>query len=201
MSDVALQARERLFGLFAWVCVVFVGLSVGCGKPEGGATGKPQILTRQAVSVEDGMILVDYPGPKGQVLKKDATTDYFCDVPGLINALLDPERTHSYAQAYVQAFDGREWGSYVDGWIEVSRPVYVLGSNQMGAMGPTLVPFAEQETARAFVAKHGGRILRFSELTPDVMAEHARVSRETLRQSGRANPMHSHAAGSHTTAR
>jgi copper chaperone NosL len=167
----------------------------GCGKPEGQTSGSPQPLTRQAISAVDGMILLDYPGPKGQMVKKDAAIDYFCDVPELINAVRDPDHAQAAAQAYVQAFDGRQWGSYRDGWVEVSRPLYVLGSDRMGAMGPTLVPFLTAQAARAFIHKHGGRMLRFSELTPEVMAEHARMSRDMLRQGGMAGHMMGHMHG------
>lgn len=184
--------------------MLVAALATGCGKPEPETLTDPQPLTRKAVSAVDGMILLDYPGPKGQMVKKDATTDYFCDIPELINAVRDPEHPRADARAYVQAFDGREWESYADGWVEVSRPLYVLGSDRMGAMGPTLVPFLSPDAARAFTQKHGGRILRFSELTPEVMAEHARKSRDMLRQGGVAGHMaeqmrthgkHDHAKG------
>lgn len=169
-------------GVLAWVCMVTVVVFAGCKQSEPEVTGGPQLLTRQAVSVVDGMILLDYPGPKGQILKKNGSTDYFCDLPEFINAIQDAERTHGHARAYVQAFDGREWGSYPDGWVEASRPVYVIGSDRMGAMGPTLVPFLDMDAAKAFTAKHGGRIVRLAELTPEVMAEHGRMARDMLRK-------------------
>ena len=184
-------------GVLAWFCMVAVVLFASCKQPEPNVTGGPHPLTRQAVSVVDGMILLDYPGPKGQVLKKNGTTDYFCDLPEFINAIHDPERPRGHAQAYVQAFDGREWGSYTDGWVEASRPVYVIGSDRMGAMGPTLVPFLDMDAAKAFTDKHGGRILRFAELTPEVMAEHARMSRDMLRKGHMTGHMHGQNTSGH----
>lgn len=200
MRFVMKTSIPRVTGLLIGLGVMALGLLAGCNKPTVETTANPQPLTREAVSAVDGMILLDYAGPKGQIRKKDASTDYFCDIPELINAVRDPEQAHAVSKAYVQAFDEREWGSYADAWVEVSRPLYVMGSNRMGAMGPTLVPFLTQKAAKAFVAQHGGRILKFSELTSDVMAAHSRMAQEMLRQGGMKGHMtghgpHSHAGG------
>lgn len=171
-----------MLGLLVGACLVTVVLSAGCQQSEPDVIAGPQPLTRQAVSVTDGMILLDYPGPKGQILKKNGEIDYFCDLPEFITAIQAPDRPPGHARAYVQAFDGREWDSYADGWAEASRPVYVIGSDRMGAMGPTLVPFLGMDAAKAFTDKHGGRILRFAELTSEVMADHAHQARDMLRK-------------------
>lgn len=192
MNSCETRNRTPPPSILAWGFLVCAMLLAGCEKNRNEKEHGPQILTREAVSVVDGMILLDYPGPKGQALKKDGTPDYFCDVPGLINALLDPEQAHQYTKAYVQPFDGREWGSYPDNWIEVSKPVYVFGSSRMGAMGPTLVPFLETETARKFIGKNGGRILEFSNLTLDAMAEHAHFARKMLDEGGMKSKMAGH---------
>lgn len=191
-----LSARSTS-GLLALACMATVTLSSGCNQSQPDAAGGPQTLTRQAVSVTDGMILLDYPGPKGQVLKKNGATDFFCDLPEFINAIQESEDSHGPIRTYVQAFDGREWASYTDGWVEATRPVYVIGSDRMGAMGPTLVPFLEIDVAQAFTDKHGGRILRFAELTPEVMAEHARLSRELLRKGHMIGHMRGHNTSGH----
>ena len=156
-------------------------VSAGCEKEPPPHAVAPLTLTRAAESAEDGMILLDYPGPKSQVLKRDGTVDFFCDTVGLLNALHDPDRAPAISRAFVQPFDGREWGSYADGWVEASEPVYVIGSRRMGAMGPTLVPFRERKNAAAFASRHGGKILAFEEITAKVMTEHARMVRARMR--------------------
>jgi copper chaperone NosL len=35
-------------------------------------------------------------------------------------------------------------------------------------MGPTFASFGEENSARAFAAKEGGKVLRFNEITPDM---------------------------------
>jgi copper chaperone NosL len=40
----------------------------------------------------------------------------------------------------------------------------------MGSMGPTLASFARIEDAQAFVKQYGGKVLRFDEVTVDMVA-------------------------------
>jgi nitrous oxide reductase accessory protein NosL len=131
----------------------------------------PKVLTRAAVSIDDGMILLDYPGPKGQLQRRGGKTEYFCDTPGLLRAMRDPARARGVAGAFVQAFDGRAWDSYPDGWVPIETPHYVIGSDRMGAMGSTIVPFVEREAAQAglaglrvsahFFIRRDGRLVQF----------------------------------------
>lgn len=47
---------------------------------------------------------------------------------------------------------------------------YVLGSKHKGSMGPTPALFAREEDAHAFAQRHGGKVLRFDEVTLDMAA-------------------------------
>lgn len=38
----------------------------------------------------------------------------------------------------------------------------------MVSMGPTFAAFSRREDAEAFVLKHGGKVLRFDEVTPEM---------------------------------
>ena len=40
----------------------------------------------------DGMVLADYPGPKGQIQYDNGETDYFCDTVELLSLYLQPEQ-------------------------------------------------------------------------------------------------------------
>lgn len=193
----AIRRRSGRTLVLLFAATMLLAAVAGCEKQAPPPEAVAKVLTREAVSVEDGMILLDHPGPKGQLLKPDGTTDYFCDVPGLLNALHDPERADHGSVAFVQPFDDRAWGSYPDGWVRASAALYVLGGDRMGAMGPTIVPFLERTAAEAFVAAHGGRIVPFAEITPTLLAEHARGVKAQLRSQGMMHGMggHSHAPG------
>jgi copper chaperone NosL len=56
--------------------------------------------------------------------------------------------------------------------IDGRAALYVLGSDVTGPMGRELVPFGKEADARAFQQDHHGKkILRFNEITKDVLRE------------------------------
>lgn len=54
--------------------------------------------------------------------------------------------------------------------VDARQAWYVGGQPQRGAMGPTLASFATREAADAFAARFGGRLLRYKEITLEVIA-------------------------------
>ncbi len=54
--------------------------------------------------------------------------------------------------------------------IDGKRAWYAVGSDVYGPMGHELIPFAVEKEARGFMVDHKGkRLLRFDEVTPDVL--------------------------------
>jgi copper chaperone NosL len=176
----------------AVLLVAVLLLLAACERKPGSETATPKVLTRAAVSIDDGMILLDYPGPKGQLQRRGGETEYFCDTPGLLRAMRDPARANGVAGAFVQAFDGRAWDSYTDGWVPMAAPHYVIGSDRMGAMGPTIVPFVERSAADAFAARHGGEVVTYEALTAERLEAHARMAGEAFRRGGMTGHMSGH---------
>lgn len=149
-----------------------LGLSalVGCSR-EGGdakrATGPQEIAAGSSCSL-DGMLLADYPGPKGQIrYKGDAELHWFCDGTELLATLLRPEQVRAVEGAWVQDMGKADWDKPVGHWTDARQAVYVLGSKRHGSMGPTAASFADQGAAQAFSQKWGGRVITFAQLKPE----------------------------------
>ncbi len=53
--------------------------------------------------------------------------------------------------------------------IKAKGAFYVLGCNVTGPMGDDLIPLKDRNAAEKFSAEHGGKILAFDEITPDVI--------------------------------
>ena len=54
--------------------------------------------------------------------------------------------------------------------IEGTRAFYVIGSDVFGPMGKELIPFGKETEAREFLKDHKGKkILRFQEITPEIL--------------------------------
>ena len=71
--------------------------------------------------------------------------------------------------AFVQDMGRTSWEKPEGAWIDARTAVYVIEGRLRGAMGPTLASFAREEDAKAFAAKNGGRVLRFAEVTPEMV--------------------------------
>ena len=53
--------------------------------------------------------------------------------------------------------------------IDARTAWFVVGSERVGAMGPTLASFGERATARAFADNYGGRLMRYEEIDLGVL--------------------------------
>jgi len=131
----------------------------------------------------DGMILLDHPGPKGQVIFKNGEQHFFCDTKGLISTLYDQNYQTKIAQAFVQDFGKRKWDSYNDNWISIQEAFLVMGSSQFGAMGPTLATFSTRADADSFAKEFGGEVLPFNQLNKEKFAAYQQRIRQQLRDT------------------
>lgn len=161
-------ARRRLF---CAACVApLAAMVAGCGKPDEAAKAAGPVDFGAGTMCElDGMTLADYPGPKAQVLYAGAAAPvYFCDTVELFSALLKPEQVRQVRAAYVQDMAQADWQAPRGHWIDAKTGFYVVGSRKHGSMGPTFASFAQEEPARRFATEHGGKVLRFAEVTPEL---------------------------------
>lgn len=142
-------------------------LLTGC---EQSATDTAQIeeLTPNTACSLDGMLLLDYPGPKAQIHYASGETEFFCDTVEMFSMLLRPEQQRKVVAVYTQDMGKADWSKPTGNWIDARTAVYVKDSKLMGSMGPTFAAFAERSAAEAFVKQHGGTLLNFDQVTPDM---------------------------------
>lgn len=142
----------------------------GCGRSGGeAATVAATDFGAGTSCTLDGMLLAEYPGPKGQLwVKGQPGPEWFCDTLELLNTLKRPEQVRAVAGAWVQDMARADWNQPRGHWIDARSAVYVLGSRRKGSMGATAASFADAAAARAFAAEHGGRVLGFAEITPEM---------------------------------
>jgi copper chaperone NosL len=117
----------------------------------------------------DGMVLKDYPGPKAQIHYAEGAPEFFCDLMELFATLLAPEQKRKVAGMFVQDMGKTAWEHPEGNWIDAKVAIYVVGSKKPGSMGPTFGSFANMQDAEAFVQKEGGKIVRYEQITPDMV--------------------------------
>lgn len=106
-----------------------------------------------------GMPPAKFPAHRSQLKTAEGEQLHFCSSKCLVN-YVDEHKDSVKPQA--------SWVTvYPDGDYEFAKSLYyVVGSSVMGPMGPEALPYRKKADAEALIAKHGGHIVRWSELTP-----------------------------------
>ena len=146
----------------------FILLSVlGCNPAK--QSVQPLEPGPQTACTLDGMLLHDFPGPKGQIHYADGETDFFCDTLEMFSIYLKPEEQRRTTAIFTQDMGQADWKAPRGHWMDARQAYYVLGSDMTGSMGPTLASFARLNDAQDFSKKHGGKVLRFDQITPEMV--------------------------------
>ncbi|MGA0587656.1 nitrous oxide reductase accessory protein NosL [Dyella sp. KRB-257] len=153
--------------------VMLLALLAACGDSPG--------VAQHAVDTHDddvcavcGMYLKGSPGPRAEAwlagrarpLIFDSTRDFFAYV-------LQPENQARLRGLFVQDSARIDWqhpSHAAASFIDARSAAYVAWQPLPGSMGPTLAPFATPAAAAAFVQAHGGQVLRFDQVTTDLVS-------------------------------
>lgn len=145
-------------------------LLVACGQStDSGALVAVEIDGGTSCAL-DGMLLSDYPGPKAQIhYANRSEPDFFCDTLEMFHVYLNPEVVQVVRALFVQDMGQADWDEPRGHWIDARTAWFVHGSSRRGSMGPTIGSFAIEADARSFAQEFGGKMLRFDEITPDMV--------------------------------
>jgi copper chaperone NosL len=156
---------------FVLLVALLTGLLSGCGDEQAQKPPPPQTLTADAIGKYCGMMLLEHPGPKGQIILASASAPiWFSSARDAVAFTLLPEEAKDIRAIYVsdmaRAADWTNPG--VDNWVEARTAVFVIGSSKRGGMGgEETVPFSDRAAAERFATEHGGRVVALTEIPPD----------------------------------
>ena len=148
------------------IAALLVGLLVtACDKvPESGFSESPVAFHPNDECHVCGMVISEFPGPKGQVVERSGVKK-FCSTAEMLGWWLQPENHHDDAKLYVHDMGRSQWDSPNDTHlIDARRAFYVIGTGLKGAMGVVLASFADEAKAQKVAADSGGRVLRFEQI-------------------------------------
>lgn len=167
----ACGARRQLLGLALWASLGALGGLAACSDRSGEPLALAPVEIGASTTCElDGMLLVDYPGPKGQIYYAGAAAPvFFCDTVELFSTMLRPEQVRKVLAVYVQDMGKADWEQPRGNWIDAKSGFYVLGSKRHGSMGPTIASFAQESDAKKFAGQWGGKVLRYAEVKPEMV--------------------------------
>jgi copper chaperone NosL len=160
---------NRLFKLI--LAALAATALTACGQSSTSTALAPQEISQGTSCALDGMLLADYPGPKAQIhYAGQAAPDFFCDTVEMFHIYLNPEQVRAVRGLFVQDMGRADWDEPRGHWIDAQNAYYVHGSKRRGSMGPTIASFALEADAAKFAAEYGGKVYRFADITPDMVA-------------------------------
>lgn len=161
-------ARARIVSL-----LLYAMLMAGCDRSEEVTKTLPPV----AIEAGDechvcGMIITNFPGPKGEAYLRGGRKPLkFCSTRDLFSYLLQPESQTMVTQIYVHDMAATDWEHPANtAFVDARSAWYVADQPLEGAMGPTLASFNRREDALDFIKKHGGRLLRYDDITLELLA-------------------------------
>jgi copper chaperone NosL len=172
-----------------------LGSLLGSGGLAGclGGSTRPDPVDLSGGKADDqgGMIIGKHGGPNGQIFYANHSPEghdnpaWFHTLAfGLFRYYFRHERRGWEAEAiYVTDYSSLDYElTERDGRLYMPAPTaaetfgdaetmtYVMESDVHGGMGPELHPFSAADDARAFVDAHGGRMVTFDDVTPQLIA-------------------------------
>ncbi len=120
-----------------------------------------------------GMLIQNFPGPKGEMyLRGQQQALKFCSTRELFTYLLQPDTKAIVKEVYVHDMGKTDWQHpdySAQAFVDARKAYYVINHPLKGSMGHTLASFAEREAANKFIKQHGGKLIRFDDITLDML--------------------------------
>jgi nitrous oxide reductase accessory protein NosL len=112
----------------------------------------------------------DKPTWVGAIVLRNGTTYYGCSVRCTLAISMSPDKFLGVAADQLAAVRVPDY-LHPDTLLEADTALYVVDSDVRGPMGLALVPAASEADAAVNVRRHGGKVLRRSEVTLDVLRQ------------------------------
>ena len=164
----------RYYKLKLGLAIIITTFLISCSE----SSQNRQALQREAEGFNTsdechvcGMLITRFPGPKGQAfVEHQQRALKFCSTRDLFAWLLQPETAAIVQDIYVHDMTANHWDKPDDvRLIDARNAWYVIHSDRRGAMGPSLASFASRSAAEVFVARHGGELVPYQDITLDVL--------------------------------
>ena len=163
---------DRLTTVDGLLAVLLVVLLTACGSSQAPPAQAAVDIHKGDTCAVCGMYIDAGPGPRAEAwvqdykapLKFGSTRDFFAYVT-------DPENKTRLQHLLVQDSARINWqhpSNEARTFVDARAAWYVAWQPLQGLMGPTFASFAARQDAEAFVRAHGGEILGFSEVTPEL---------------------------------
>lgn len=174
----------RFNGLVIVALLLVLG---GCGEAEKDLPLEPVAFHAEDECHVCGMVIADFPGPKGQAVEKDGVRK-FCSAAEMLGWWLQPENRLLDVRLYVHDMGQGSWEQPDDAHlVDAATAYYVTGAPLKGAMGAVLATFADEQAAVQLAEQHGGQVLRLADIDQELLQRLQQSSASHAHGHGEAN--------------
>ena len=147
-------------------------LLAACDKaPESSFTDAPVAFHPNDECHVCGMVITDFPGPKGAAVGAGGVKK-FCSPAEMLGWWLQPENHRADVTLYVHDMGRSHWDAPDDAHLIDARTAYfVIGSGLKGAMGVVLASFSDPQAAEKLASDSGGRVLRLEDIDQKLLGQ------------------------------
>ncbi len=122
-----------------------------------------------------GMYINRFSGPKGEAyVRGNPQALKFCSTRDLFSYILQPDVKTIVREIYVHDMgktDIPELSMRASYFTDARSAYYVINTPLRGAMGHIIASFAKKQDAEAFIKKFGGKLLRFDDITIEMIRD------------------------------
>ncbi len=173
MCNTATLDRRSVVRMIA--AVPAASLLAACGPNDNPANQPPVAIEKGDTCAVCGMFITPYPGPRGEAYVAGVAKplklggglrDFFAYVT-------QPDVVYRLGTLYVQDTAHIDWAHPSDAaasFTDARKAYYVAWQPLPGEMGPAFASFAKHGDAEAFIRAHGGALLQFNQVTPDLVS-------------------------------
>ena len=168
----AAGAETPVFAALSVLVAVVVGLS-GCGREQasGAAIAIAAAAIGDAACAACGMVVGEQPSPRGQVVYRDGSHSHACSLSDLAHVAVAPSPLGNPVATFVEvqdaAVDPVAPDTAPQPWHPADSVFFVAGVARRGVMGPPLLAFAAEATARAAATRLGGEVRSWADVIKD----------------------------------
>jgi nitrous oxide reductase accessory protein NosL len=129
---------------------------------------EPMVIPSNITCGKCGMYPARFPQWQSQIIFTDGMMTPFDGCKCMFNFMNSMDKfdkahaRNDIAVSWVKDFNSGKW-------LNAEDAFYIVGSQKMGPMGKELIPFSDQTAAMQFKGEHGGAIMSYTEITPDVL--------------------------------
>jgi len=171
MNKVSFRAGRLLAGVL--VCLAILG----CEKAASPTATEASLAFHPSDECHVcGMVITDFPGPKGAAVGADGVKK-FCSPAEMLGWWLQPENHRADVKLYVHDMGHSHWDAPDDAHLIDARTAYfVIGSRLKGAMGVVLASFSDLEAAQKLAHEAGGKVLRLEDIDQKLLGQAGAMS-------------------------